>query len=49
VVSGRFSIISIWRFESIEALYLFLEKEAGNTEGVIRTESFIALNLVKRP
>ena len=49
VVSGRFSIISLWRFSSTEALYLFLENDAGNMEGVVRTESFIALHLGKHP
>jgi Lrp/AsnC family transcriptional regulator for asnA, asnC and gidA len=48
VTSGRYSIMSIWRFNSTEELYKFTENELGKLDGIIGSEIFISLYLAKR-
>lgn len=48
VTSGRYSIMSIWRFASTEELYKFTENELGKLDGITSSEIFISLYLAKR-
>ena len=48
VTSGRYSIMSIWRFSSTEELHKFTESELGKIDGIIGSEIFISLYLAKR-
>lgn len=48
VTSGRYSIMSIWRFASTEELYRFTENELGKLGEITSSEIFISLYLAKR-
>jgi len=48
VTSGRYSIMSIWRFASTEELYRFTENELGKSGEITSSEIFISLYLAKR-
>jgi len=47
VTSGRYNIVSLWRFGSTEELYRFVENETSKLEGIIRSEIFIGLYVEK--
>lgn len=47
VTSGRFNIVSLWRFSTTEKLYRFIEDVIGKLEGIIRSEIFIGLHVEK--
>jgi len=47
VTSGRFNIVSLWRFSSTEELYRFIGSEISKLEGIIRSEIFIGLYVEK--
>lgn len=45
--SGRFNVISTWRFASPAELYVFTQSQIGKLEGITRIEIFLGLNLKK--
>jgi Lrp/AsnC family transcriptional regulator for asnA, asnC and gidA len=47
VTSGRFNIVSLWRFGSTEELYKFIGKEISKLERIIRSEIFVGLYVEK--
>ena len=48
VTSGRYNIMSIWRFTSTEELHKFTENELGKFNEITSSEIFISLYLAKR-
>lgn len=47
VVSGRYDIMAAAWFASTDHLYHFLEKEVGALGGVVNTETFFCIHMVK--